>query len=77
MNTLSRRRVAELGAETIALDFVPAVNAGGGFLTGAMAREELLVRSSGLFARINGNPMSPCSATTRGRYSMRPISARS
>ena len=57
MNILSRRRAVELGAKTVALNFASAVNAGGGFLTGAVARDELLVRSPGLFACVNGNPM--------------------
>ena len=57
MNMLSRRRAVELGAETVALNFASAVNAGGGFLTGAVEREDILVRSSGLFACVNGNPM--------------------
>jgi len=44
------------GYRPVALNFASAKRPGG-FLGGPWAQEELLARSSGLFACINGNPM--------------------
>ena len=51
------RRLVELGLRPVALNFASAKHPGGGFLTGALAQEESLARSSGLYACLVGNPM--------------------
>jgi len=51
------RREVESGASVLALNFASGTNPGGGFLTGSRAQEESLVRSSGLYACLRGNPM--------------------
>jgi uncharacterized protein (TIGR02452 family) len=51
------RRLVEAGRRPAALNFASANNPGGGFLTGARAQEESLVRSSDLYVCLSGNPM--------------------
>jgi uncharacterized protein (TIGR02452 family) len=51
------RRLFEAGSRPVALNFGSATNPGGGFLSGARAQEESLVRSSGLYACLAGNEM--------------------
>lgn len=45
------------GRRTLALNFANGVAPGGGFLHGARAQEEVLCRSSALFATLEGDPM--------------------
>jgi uncharacterized protein (TIGR02452 family) len=51
------RELVVAGCRPVALNFASARHPGGGFLGGALAQEESLARSSGLFACIEGNPM--------------------
>jgi uncharacterized protein (TIGR02452 family) len=51
------RGLADKGHRVAALNFASAKNPGGGFLTGAQAQEESLVRASGLYAMLLGDPM--------------------
>ncbi len=51
------RRFVECGLHPLALNFANGVNPGGGFLGGARAQEEVLCRSSALFATLAGDPM--------------------
>ncbi len=51
------RRLAESELHPLALNFANGVNPGGGFLGGARAQEEVLCRSSALFATLTGDPM--------------------
>lgn len=51
------RRLVLEGRRPVALNFASAVNPGGGWLHGARAQEESLVRSSALHACLEGNPM--------------------
>jgi uncharacterized protein (TIGR02452 family) len=50
-------RLVHQGYRPVALNFASAKHPGGGFLGGALAQEESLARSSGLYACIQGNPM--------------------
>ena len=52
----ARRRVA-MGDGVLALNFANGVYPGGGFLQGARAQEEVLCRSSALYATLHGDPM--------------------
>ena len=45
------------GGDPAALNFASATRTGGGFLNGALAQEESLFRSSGLWACLAGHPM--------------------
>ena len=56
------RRLVESGERVLALNFANGVRPGGGFLTGARAQEEVLCRSSALYATLEGDPMYPAHA---------------
>ena len=45
------------GYHSVALHFASATHPGGGFLSGALAQEEYLARSSSLYACLSQNPM--------------------
>src|SRR5687767_257245 len=49
--------LVENGLRTLALNFANGINAGGGFLGGARAQEEVLCRSSALYHTLVGDPM--------------------
>ena len=51
------RRLVEQGLRPLALNFANGIHPGGGFLHGARAREEVLCRSSALYATLVGDPM--------------------
>jgi uncharacterized protein (TIGR02452 family) len=51
------RRLVAAGERPLALNFANGIEPGGGFLDGARAQEEVLCRSSALYATLEGDPM--------------------
>jgi uncharacterized protein (TIGR02452 family) len=51
------RRLTDTGEPVLALNFANGIHPGGGFLGGARAQEEVLCRSSALYATLEGDPM--------------------
>ena len=51
------QRLRGSGYHPVALNFASATHPGGGFLSGALAQEEYLARSSGIYACLAQNPM--------------------
>lgn len=54
---VAARAFVDRGLRPLALNFANGVVPGGGFLRGARAQEEVLCRSSALFATLDGDPM--------------------
>ena len=51
------KRLIDAGSRPLVLNFANAIEPGGGFLSGSVAQEEYLARSSGLYATIKDDPM--------------------
>ncbi|MFB1490801.1 MULTISPECIES: TIGR02452 family protein [unclassified Thiocapsa] len=54
---VAAKRLTETGERVLALNFANGIAPGGGFLHGARAQEEVLCRSSALYATLRGDPM--------------------
>jgi uncharacterized protein (TIGR02452 family) len=54
---VAAERLTETGERVLALNFANGIEPGGGFLRGARAQEEVLCRSSALYATLHGDPM--------------------
>ncbi|NCA71279.1 MAG: TIGR02452 family protein [Sphingobacteriia bacterium] len=54
---VAAKRLTETGERVLALNFANGIEPGGGFLNGARAQEEVLCRSSALYATLRGDPM--------------------
>ena len=54
---MAARRLTDAGERVLALNFANGIHPGGGFLDGARAQEEVLCRSSALYATLERDPM--------------------
>ncbi|NCA72260.1 MAG: TIGR02452 family protein [Sphingobacteriia bacterium] len=54
---VASKRLTEKGERVLALNFANGIEPGGGFLNGSRAQEEVLCRSSALYATLRGDPM--------------------
>jgi uncharacterized protein (TIGR02452 family) len=54
---VAAKRLTETGQRVLALNFANGIDPGGGFLHGSRAQEEVLCRSSALYATLRGDPM--------------------